>query len=313
MPDKISVAHHGVKDARTPMEIAEERIAKYKRNPEKPENYEFEKKHISIGFAPTLNLKGLGLKTIPESLRTIRNISVLDISKNNIQELPSWIGEFSELGFIDLSENQLRELPPEISLMEHLIVLCLENNQLRSLPETLRSWYHPHKKPRLDYLGLAGNPDLGLPDSIICRPPEEILRYYFESRDEMGRPLLELKLLLVGRGKAGKTTLVKQLAGEKPDENESETHSIAIRELTLGCSHGQVRTRAWDFGGQEILHSTHQFFLTERKSLPACAGTAHRSCTTGCRVLAQAHRDARRRFASDYSNERESWPSLARG
>ncbi len=69
---------------------------------------------------------------------------------------------------------------------------------------------------------------------------------------------------MVGRGKAGKTTLVKQLAGEQPDENESETHSIAIRELMLDCPRGQVRTRAWDFGGQEILHSTHQFFLTER-------------------------------------------------
>jgi len=49
-----------------------------------------------------------------------------------------------------------------------------------------------------------------------------------------------------------------------PDENEMETHSIAIRELTLKCPREQVRTRAWDFGGQEILHSTHQFFLTER-------------------------------------------------
>ncbi|HEY0169998.1 MAG TPA: COR domain-containing protein [Pyrinomonadaceae bacterium] len=96
------------------------------------------------------------------------------------------------------------------------------------------------------------------------RPPQEILRYYFESRAEEGRPLLELKLLLVGRGKAGKTTLVKQLAGEETNANESETHSIAIRELMLGCAGGQVRTRAWDFGGQEILHSTHQFFLTER-------------------------------------------------
>ncbi|HEX8499417.1 MAG TPA: COR domain-containing protein [Pyrinomonadaceae bacterium] len=96
------------------------------------------------------------------------------------------------------------------------------------------------------------------------RPPQEVLRYYFESRAEEGRPLLELKLLLVGRGKAGKTTLVKQLAGEEPSANESETHSIAIRELWLECPGGQVRTRAWDFGGQEILHSTHQFFLTER-------------------------------------------------
>jgi hypothetical protein len=37
-------------------------------------------------------------------------------------------------------------------------------------------------------------------------------------------PLLELKLLLVGRGAAGKTTLVKRLAGEQPLENEPETH-----------------------------------------------------------------------------------------
>jgi GTPase SAR1 family protein len=77
-------------------------------------------------------------------------------------------------------------------------------------------------------------------------------------------PLLELKLLLVGRGAAGKTTLVKRLAGEQPLKNEPETHSIRIRELMLKCARGQVRTRAWDFGGQEILHSTHQFFLTGR-------------------------------------------------
>jgi GTPase SAR1 family protein len=106
---------------------------------------------------------------------------------------------------------------------------------------------------------------LEIPESILSGDNSEtILRYYFESRREKGRPLLELKLLLVGRGKAGKTTLVKRLAGEEPDERESETHSIAIRELMLGCPRGEVRTRAWDFGGQEILHSTHQFFLSER-------------------------------------------------
>ncbi|MCA1616047.1 MAG: TIR domain-containing protein [Acidobacteria bacterium] len=105
---------------------------------------------------------------------------------------------------------------------------------------------------------------MNLPESILDRPADEILRYYFESRDEKGTPLLELKLLLVGRGGAGKTTLMKRLAREKPNERESETHSISIRELMLGCERGQVRARTWDFGGQEILHATHQFFLSER-------------------------------------------------
>jgi internalin A len=144
---------------------------------------------------------------------------------------------------------------------------------LQSLPESLLNL-------RIDDLNLKGNPALDLPESILKRPPKEILRYYFESRAGNGQPLLELKLLVVGRGKAGKTTLIKQLAGERPDAQESETHSIAIRELMIDCPGGQVRTRAWDFGGQEILHSTHQFFLTERSLyllvLEPRTGTAQR-------------------------------------
>jgi internalin A len=204
---------------------------------------------------PTLDLKGLGLTAVPESLREVRGIRILDLAENALQGLPPWIGELTSLMIISLIRNQIRTLPPEISSLRTLRFLLLQQNQLETLPETLRG---------LDLLALAlhRNPTLDLPGSVLDRPPAEILRYYFESRD--GRPLLELKLLLVGRGGAGKTTLVKRLADEEPDAHESETHSIAIRKLTLACPRGQVRTRAWDFGGQEILHATHQFFLTER-------------------------------------------------
>ncbi len=204
-----------------------------------------------------LYLNDLGLKKIPESLRSLHNLEMVHLGGNHIEELPSWIGELSDLKAIGLMRNALRTLPEEIGLLRKLVCLRLESNQLVTLPTTIRGL-------PLRELRLRENPGLGLPESVLSRPPEEILRYYFESQKEKGRALLELKLLLVGRGKAGKTTLVKQLAEERPDEHESETHSIAIRELTLGCPRGQVRTRVWDFGGQEILHSTHQFFLTER-------------------------------------------------
>ena len=240
---------------RTPEEEAELRISKWERNDRAIQGW-----GSSIGFTVDgygLDLSGLGLKHIPDGLRALPAIELLDLRNNVIEELPKWIGELSALKGLSIVGNKLRTLPDEIGSLKNLKLLWLSGNQLEELPETLRSL-------PLEVITLEGNPKLGLPESILNRPVDEVLRYYFESRAEKGRPLLELKLLVVGRGKAGKTTLIKQLAGEKVDKEESETHSIAIRELMLDCPRGPVRTRAWDFGGQEILHSTHQFFLTER-------------------------------------------------
>src|SRR6185436_1200881 len=204
-----------------------------------------------------LLLVHLGLRRVPESIRKLRHLSTLNLSLNQLTEVPSWIGELDSLRYLFLDGNHLRQIPAEIAHLPNLRSLNLAHNDLESLPETLQVL--PLKELRLE-----GNPALCLPESILAASPKEILRYFFESRADDSRPLLELKLLLVGRGKAGKTTIVKRLANESPDENESETHSIDIRELTLECLRGDVQTRVWDFGGQEILHSTHQFFLTER-------------------------------------------------
>jgi internalin A len=240
---------------RTP-ETVQLRISKWKRNDREIYNWMSSVDGFIVG-GYRLDLSGLGLKHVPDSLRALPAIDLLELRDNDIEELPTWIGELSALKGLSLDGNKLRTLPDEIGSLKNLKLLWLWGNQLEELPETLRSL-------PLEQIALEGNPKLGLPESILRRPADEVLRYYFESRAEKGRPLLELKLLVVGRGKAGKTTLIKQLAGEKVDKNESETHSIAIRELMLDCPRGFVRTRAWDFGGQEILHSTHQFFLTER-------------------------------------------------
>jgi internalin A len=241
---------------RTPAEMAELLISKWKRNDREGVIWISSVNNFIVDGYP-LRLSGLGLKHMPDGLRALPEIELLDLRENVIEELPTWVGELSALKGLNLSGNKLRTLPDEIGSLKNLRLLWLYKNQLEELPETLRSL-------PLEEIGLDGNPKLGLPESILNRPADEVLRYYFESRAEKGRPLLELKLLVVGRGKAGKTTLIKQLAGEEVDKEESETHSIAIRELMLDCPRGPVRTRAWDFGGQEILHSTHQFFLTER-------------------------------------------------
>lgn len=241
-----------------PEEIAEKRIAEWRMDPVERNPRLREMHGVRFGHQTRiLNLEDLGLKAVPEGIRHLRGLETLNLGHNKIRSLPAWIGELGSLKALNLDANLLRQLPEQIGALRALRVIWLSRNRLKALPESLRGL-------SLREIALRGNPGLGVPESILQRPPEEILRYYFESRAEAGRPLLELKLLLVGRGQAGKTTLVKRLAGLTPDKDEDETHSIGIHELTLKCPRGQVRARAWDFGGQEILHSTHQFFLTPR-------------------------------------------------
>jgi len=78
------------------------------------------------------------------------------------------------------------------------------------------------------------------------------------------RSLNEGKLILVGRGEVGKTSLVRRLVDNKFRGDESKTQGINITMWPLRCRSNTIRLNIWDFGGQEIMHATHQFFLTER-------------------------------------------------
>lgn len=94
--------------------------------------------------------------------------------------------------------------------------------------------------------------------------PGAILDYYFRVRTDQ-RPLNEAKLILVGFGAVGKTSLVERLVHGRFDPAEQKTEGIAITDWNLRLHDGEeARLHVWDFGGQEIMHATHQFFLTQR-------------------------------------------------
>jgi internalin A len=60
---------------------------------------------------------------------------------------------------------------------------------------------------------------------------------------------------------------VKALRGEPHDPGEPTTHGLGISELELthpDRADVRMRLATWDFGGQQIYHATHQFFLTNR-------------------------------------------------
>ncbi len=85
--------------------------------------------------------------------------------------------------------------------------------------------------------------------------------------DNEGMRLWRSKLLLIGEGGVGKTSLLRAIQGKSFDARQSSTHGIEIK--ALGLAHPTepdvtMTLNAWDFSGQEIYHATHQFFLTNR-------------------------------------------------
>ena len=129
----------------------------------------------------------------------------------------------------------------------------------------------------LKLLYLNGNPlteTLLTPEAFNTFDAKSILAAWadFRAAEEAGRlvAIREAKMLVLGHAAVGKSSLVRYLLrGEARNPDEKATR---------GISHHRIRTEpwqpdeaedgatlnVWDFGGQEIQHGTHRYFLTER-------------------------------------------------
>lgn len=213
----------------------------------------------------SLNLSNNNLQSLPDSISQLKNLRSLNASNNELTFIPESLEELNKLNSLSLGNNKIKKLPNSLCQLDELVFCSFTNNQLSALPDCFK------KLKRLNYLFLHENDDLGIPKEILGNIshdkqalPSKILDYYFATRDNKGSELRELKLIVVGRGEAGKTSLIRRLNGESLNLAERETHGINITPLNLICHDGPVTARVWDFGGQHVLHAMHEFFLTSR-------------------------------------------------
>ena len=216
-----------------------------------------------------LNLQHNTITVIPDALGDLTNLRTLDLSSNRISTIPNIFGKLTNLTGLGLSGNLLTAIPDAVGNLEKLDALLLDDNDISAIPGSFRNLVN------LQSLYLQGNPRLGIPTELLGSRwnekdtvvkfvhPSEILEYYFRTKGKE-RPLNEAKLILVGRGAVGKTSLVKRLIFNKFDTREAKTEGINIDRWEVPIEGEHVRLNVWDFGGQEIMHATHQFFLTER-------------------------------------------------
>jgi len=124
------------------------------------------------------------------------------------------------------------------------------------------------KGSKYDWVGIfiSKNSLISPPPEIVKQGTRAILTYLQAQLQERQKQWLS-KLIIVGQGGVGKTSLLRVLRSEKFNPQESTTHGLETNQLEIANpseTNVTMQLNTWDFGGQQIYHATHQFFLTNR-------------------------------------------------
>ena len=111
-------------------------------------------------YETVLDLEGLGLDELPESVAGLTQLTTLNLAGNNLTTLPDSLGDLKRLVRLDLADNQLTSLPATFEKLTNLETLDVRSCALTDLP----GWFGG--LTALVSLNLAGNRLTSLPASM---------------------------------------------------------------------------------------------------------------------------------------------------
>lgn len=198
----------------------------------------------------SLSLVDNNLRSLPDSLRNLKTLRYLSLDHNLFPTIPEWVCELATLERLSIASCYIREIP---------------------------SWILD--LPRLESLTFDGNPIDSPPAEVASKGLEAIRNYWRQRADEGVDYLCEAKLIILGEPGAGKTSLARKIENQNYNlrQTERSTEGIDVIRYRFPTvirtqENGELKVldkrdfqvSIWDFGGQEIYHATHQFFLTKR-------------------------------------------------
>ncbi|WNM61475.1 leucine-rich repeat domain-containing protein [Candidatus Nitrospira neomarina] len=229
----------------------------------------------SLTNLTTLDLAGNNLGDAgAQALNGLINLTTLDLANNNLGDMGAKaLGSLANLTTLNLEHNQLGDAGAQaLGQLTNLTTLGLSKTEVTDLSpfkllfekgisakcETGTIWE--------DGIFVKDCPLIHPPPEVVQQGHEAVLNYFREIEGQGVDRLYEAKMLIVGEGRAGKTSLLRRLYQADqplPDEDET-TKGIDIHRHDFPLANGRTfRLNVWDFGGQQIYHATHQFFLTK--------------------------------------------------
>jgi hypothetical protein len=213
------------------------------------------------------------LKNLPVERTCIQTLTLHRFSVND-DVLEFCCHQFPSLTCLDVGNNEiLQNVPAAIHLLSHLVTLNLHNcSNLTSLPDEMLKL-----RPTLVNI-------LGHGCSAITFPPKDIFLkgknhiFQFLQDAEKAKPLRRVKVVFLGNGRSGKTSLLRALAKKPlrpgdvgPDSTKGVTVNALDKELQPGflekCFERLPDIKYWDFAGQLEYSAAHDFFLSNRQAV----------------------------------------------
>ncbi len=149
---------------------------------------------ISVNAQNLLNIKDLDTCTvfssIEEALKTPEKVLILDLSANNLNDIPEKIVQFKNLQVLNLANNSITKLPNEIFELKNLQILNLEENRLKKLPEEIAQLQNLYN------LNLTRTKIPSIPESFSKLKKLKILNLSWNGlKDDSIKPVFKLKQL----------------------------------------------------------------------------------------------------------------------
>ncbi len=175
----------------------------------------------------------------------LTNLQQLNCESMQVSDLSPLAG-LTNLQILNCSSNQITDLSPLKNIIERGVPVKWNRSGFGIMIEDC-----PLQNPPIE-IAKQGN--------------EAILRYWTEQARVGTQKVNEARLLLVGQGGAGKTTLKEKLRDRKATmpAPDATTKTIHIEPLVRKAADGADFTlQVWDFGGQNIQKYAHQFFMSD--------------------------------------------------